>query len=273
MPQNAFVLRAHDLLVSQTTTQRHLSSTLHPLSKVIFATATVLALVLLRDSSFSFHCYAQREATPTQKSARKCAATSRDFLRERLQSAFTLANQLRWIAQWLQSCKKTLLSRIWRSCLWHQRNVTRLWFDTYWSMEEKETGAQRQTAFSLTATFIGWSYCHKEVNICTRCFPLARARGPITSIQRRLRTRRPVMGGRRKRGQGWGGIHARRCTSCRPSLPSGIHSRIGVVLMASVPSKGTPSRKNWAGGLAMTSASVTRLWGLETLSIEQSRDL
>ena len=40
-----------------------------------------------------------REATPTQKSARKCAATSRDFLRERLQSAFTLANQLRRIAQ------------------------------------------------------------------------------------------------------------------------------------------------------------------------------
>ena len=75
--------------------------TLHPLSTVIFATATVLAFVLLRDSRFSFHFYTQREATPTQKSARKCAATSRDFLRERLQSAFTLANQLRWIAQYL----------------------------------------------------------------------------------------------------------------------------------------------------------------------------
>ena len=48
---------------------------------------------------FSFHCYTQRETTPTQKSARKCAATFRDFLRERLQSAFTLANQLRRIAQ------------------------------------------------------------------------------------------------------------------------------------------------------------------------------
>ena len=67
--------------------------TLHPLSKIIFATATVLAFVLLRYSRFNFHCYTQREATPTQKSARKCAATSRDFLRERLQSAFTLANQ------------------------------------------------------------------------------------------------------------------------------------------------------------------------------------
>ena len=69
--------------------------TLHPLSTVIFATATVLAFVLLRSSNFNCHCYTQREATPTQKSARKCAATSRDFFRERLQSAFTLANQLR----------------------------------------------------------------------------------------------------------------------------------------------------------------------------------
>ena len=69
-------------------------STLHPLSTVIFATATVLAFVLLRDSRFNFHCYTQREATPAQKSARKCAATSHDFLRERLQNAFTLANQL-----------------------------------------------------------------------------------------------------------------------------------------------------------------------------------
>ena len=68
---------------------------MHPLSTVIFAAATVLAFVLLRDSRFNFHFYTQREATPTQKSARKCAVTSRDFLRERLQSIFTLANQLR----------------------------------------------------------------------------------------------------------------------------------------------------------------------------------
>ena len=95
MPQNAFFLRTLDLLVSQKTTQRHCFSTLHPLSTVIFATATVLVFVLFRGSRFNFHCYTQREATPTQKSARKCAATSRNFLRERLQSAFTLANQLR----------------------------------------------------------------------------------------------------------------------------------------------------------------------------------
>ena len=81
----------------------------HPLSTVIFATATVLAFVLLRGSRFNFHCYTQREATPTQKLARKCAATSRDFLRERLQSAFTLANQLRWIAQYV-SCDTFWLS-------------------------------------------------------------------------------------------------------------------------------------------------------------------
>ena len=71
MPQNAFFLRTRDLLVSQKTTQRHFFSTLHPLSTVIFATATVLAFVLLRDYRFNFHCYTQREATPTQKSARK----------------------------------------------------------------------------------------------------------------------------------------------------------------------------------------------------------
>ena len=45
--------------------------TLHPLSPVIFATATVVAFVLLSNSRFSSHCYTQREATPTQKSARK----------------------------------------------------------------------------------------------------------------------------------------------------------------------------------------------------------
>ena len=96
-PECIFFLRPR---VSQKKTmQTHFFPTLHPLSTVIFATATVLAFVLLRNSRFNFHCYTQREATPTQQSARKCAATSRDFLRERLQSAFTLANQLRRIAQ------------------------------------------------------------------------------------------------------------------------------------------------------------------------------
>ena len=56
-----------DILGSQKTTQRHFFFyfTLHSISPVIFATATVAAFVPLR------HCYTQREATPTQKSARK----------------------------------------------------------------------------------------------------------------------------------------------------------------------------------------------------------
>ena len=71
MPQNAFSPWTHDFLVSQKTMQRHFFSILHPLSLVIFATATVVAFVLLHNSKFNFHCYTQREATPTQKSARK----------------------------------------------------------------------------------------------------------------------------------------------------------------------------------------------------------
>ena len=108
MPQNAFFLRTRDLLVNQNNAKT-LFSTLHPLSMVIFATATVLAFVLLRDSRFNFHCYTQCEATPTQKSAQKCAATSHNFLRERLQSTFTLANQLRWIAQYHRASEITAL--------------------------------------------------------------------------------------------------------------------------------------------------------------------
>ena len=81
MPQNAFFLRqTRDLLVSPKKRRKDtFFSTLHPLSTVIFAAATVLAFVLLRDSRLIFYCYTQCEATPTQKSARKCAATSRDF--------------------------------------------------------------------------------------------------------------------------------------------------------------------------------------------------
>ena len=86
-------------------------STLHPLSTVIFATATVLAFVLLRNSRFNFDCYTQHEATPTQKLARKCAATSCDFLHERLQSAFTLANQLRWIAKYICRSRRCLVPK------------------------------------------------------------------------------------------------------------------------------------------------------------------
>ena len=57
---------------------RHFCSTFHPLSQAIFATATVVAFVLLCSSRFNFHCYIHREAMPTQKSAWKwCRDLSR----------------------------------------------------------------------------------------------------------------------------------------------------------------------------------------------------
>ena len=115
-------------MVSQKTTQRHFFSTIHPLSTEIFATATLLAFVLLRDSSFKFHCYTQREATPTQKSARKCAATSCDFLCERLRSAFT------------QSSKSASLNRpiaLWASHMYSHKRIRRIKMHLLllWSLE------------------------------------------------------------------------------------------------------------------------------------------
>ena len=100
-PKTHFFPWNRNHLVSQKITQRHFFSTLHHLSTVIFATATVVAFVLLRNSSFNFHCYTQREPTPTQKSSRKrqlrsftvsCAKDYEGYL-------FTRANRLRWIAQ------------------------------------------------------------------------------------------------------------------------------------------------------------------------------
>ena len=122
MPQNAFFQRTHNLLFSQKMTQT-LFSTLHSISIVIVATAAVLAFVLLRNSRFSFHCYTQCEATPTQKLARKCTATSHDFLRKRLQNAFTLANQLRWIAQYSDDLsRKTYVQHSVHKSLYHLQN-------------------------------------------------------------------------------------------------------------------------------------------------------
>jgi len=74
--------------------QRHFFPTLHPLSPVIFATATMVAFVLLHNSRFNWHCYTQREATPLKKRPGSNAVTSHDVLHERLQRAFTPANQL-----------------------------------------------------------------------------------------------------------------------------------------------------------------------------------
>ena len=70
MPQNIFF---HELVIfwsGKKNDAKTLFSTLHPLSLVIFATATVLAFVLLRNFRFNSQCYTQCEATPTQKLAR-----------------------------------------------------------------------------------------------------------------------------------------------------------------------------------------------------------
>ena len=72
--------------------------TLHPLSMAIFAAATVLAFVLLRNSKFKSHCYTQREATPTQKSVRKWRCDLSRLL-------------ARKITKGIHSCKPALLNR------------------------------------------------------------------------------------------------------------------------------------------------------------------
>ena len=88
----------------QKMTQRHFfPPTFHPLSLVIFATATVVAFVLLHNSRFNFHCYIQRQwSNAYTEIGPKVMLTSRDFLRERLQRAFTRANQLHSTAQYSQ---------------------------------------------------------------------------------------------------------------------------------------------------------------------------
>ena len=69
--------------------QRHFFSTLHPLSLVIFATATVVAFVLLPSPWMNFHCYTHL----LRNRPGSDAATSHNFLRERLQKAVIQANQ------------------------------------------------------------------------------------------------------------------------------------------------------------------------------------
>ena len=84
MPQNAYFSGTHDLLVSQKVMQRHFFSTLHPLSPVIFTTATVVAFVLPRSSRFNTHCCTQCETTPTQKSAQKWRCDLSRLLAQRI---------------------------------------------------------------------------------------------------------------------------------------------------------------------------------------------
>ena len=77
MPRNAFF---HELVIFRSTKKWRKDTflfcfsfffALHPHSPVIFAAATLVAFVLLGNSGLNFYCYTQREATPTQKSARK----------------------------------------------------------------------------------------------------------------------------------------------------------------------------------------------------------
>ena len=90
MPQNAFLPWTCNLLICNLL----IFSTLHPLSPVIFATATEVAFVLLCNSRFNFHCYTQ----PTQKSARKWPNDISRLL-------------ARKITKGIHSCKPTLLNR------------------------------------------------------------------------------------------------------------------------------------------------------------------
>ena len=141
MPQNAFFLWTHDLLLSQKMMQRHFFFPLHPVSMVIFATATALAFVLLHGARFNFRCYTQCEATPTQKSAQKCAATSYDILHERLQSTFTLANLLRRIAQypaleWMRMMCFQIRSQ-WRGRWSREQSATLSLMRTTWNSKGK----------------------------------------------------------------------------------------------------------------------------------------
>ena len=108
--------------------QRHFFSTLHPITPVISATATVVAIVLLRNSRFNFHCYTQHEATPTQKSARKWRCDLSWLLAWKITKGIHSCNHLHWTAQYYcyrlltnQACGKFSMSvrGIWPLCQCH----------------------------------------------------------------------------------------------------------------------------------------------------------
>ena len=93
---------------------------------------------------FNFHCYTQREATPIQKLARKCAVTFHDFLRERLQRAFTLANQLHWIAQQNRS-KETYHQPNNKKCTTNTTKKQETIIHRHFQQIMSSLGARRQT--------------------------------------------------------------------------------------------------------------------------------
>ena len=115
MPQNAFFSTNSRSSGPPQNDAETLFSTLHPLSPVIFATATVVAFVLLRNSRFNFPCYTQRQATPTQKSARKWRYDLSRLL-------------VRKITKGIHSCKLASLNRpIGRWFQWPQHTYNYKW--------------------------------------------------------------------------------------------------------------------------------------------------
>ena len=91
-------------------TQRHFFPTLHPLSSVIFATAKVVAFVLLCNSVFNIHCYTQHEATSTQKLAQKWCCN--------------LSQLLAWkITKGIHSCKPASLDHPVARVCWLYRTI------------------------------------------------------------------------------------------------------------------------------------------------------
>ena len=96
---------------------------------------------------------------PTQKLAWKCTVTSCNFLRERLQSAFTLANQLRWIAQYIHFVYLSVLIHL---CLDEKMNkivsdimCVQVLF-SYCNVLRKEEGSARRV----------WIVCYIYIYMC-----------------------------------------------------------------------------------------------------------
>ena len=114
MPQNALFSTKQWSSGQQKKQRKDFFPTLHPLSSVIFATAsaTVVAFVLLRNSWLNLRCYTQREAMPTQKSARL-------FVRK--------------ITKGIHLCKPASLNRpIWAHVSNSSSTVHISWYVTFW---------------------------------------------------------------------------------------------------------------------------------------------
>ena len=140
-----------DLLVSQKNDTKTLFfSSPHPLSLVIFATATMVAFVLLHNSRFNFHCYTQREATPTRKSAWKW----------HFNLSWLLAQD---ITKGIHSCKPASLNRpvkgkYWRKndwCFFFPEANSRLCVQMFWCgpMSGWSSGCSQSTYGSTPTTW------------------------------------------------------------------------------------------------------------------------